>query len=247
MIIKKDGGVSLAMDISHSRPHRVYDVAPARPFDCFLASVEKVLRGIEAVNLGRDNRIKVGQGDARHLGITDESVDLVITSPPYFNAIDYMRGHKMSLVWMGHRLGDLQAIRSTNIGAEVGLCPDNHEDSVTEAVRKMGSTKGLADRQIGMLRKFAWDMYLVIRETHRVLVRNGEAFFVIGDSRLKGAFIRNSGAIVSLAESAGFEVCTITGRTIPDNRRYLPPPNRMKRDPLGLRMRREVVIGLRKP
>ena len=29
------------------------------------------------------------------------SVDLTVTSPPYLNAIDYLRGHKMSLVWMG--------------------------------------------------------------------------------------------------------------------------------------------------
>jgi DNA modification methylase len=32
--------------------------------------------------------------------IPAKSQDLVITSPPYFNAVDYPRAHRMSLCWM---------------------------------------------------------------------------------------------------------------------------------------------------
>jgi hypothetical protein len=44
-MITKSMGASLAMDISHSRPHRAYDFAPLRPFNKFLQSVDVVLRG----------------------------------------------------------------------------------------------------------------------------------------------------------------------------------------------------------
>ncbi len=246
MIIKKDNGVSLAMDISHSRPHRVYDRAPVKPFDCFLSSVEKLLYGIKAINLSNPTNITASLGDARKLRIKKESINLVITSPPYFNAIDYIRGHKMSLIWMGHKLASLKSIRNTNVGAENGLSSKNQSRAVVAALRKMGYIKRLPQRQIRMLYKFVWDMNLVIQETFRVLVPQGEAFFVIGDSNLKGTFIKNSAALISLAKSTGFDVLTITRRNIPDNRRYLPPPSVMGQDSLGLRMRKEVVIGLRK-
>lgn len=246
MIIKKDNGVSLAMDVSHSRPHRVYDTSPARPFDCFIPSVEAVLRGLKGICLDSMADITAAIGDARELRIKKGSVDLVITSPPYFNAIDYIRGHRLSLVWMGHRLSDLQSIRHTNLGAEVGLHSAKHSDPVNMALCAMGSVKRLPQRQRKMLRKFIWDMNLVVRETSRVLTPGGEAFFVIGDSNLKGTFIRNSRAVISLAKSAGLDVLSTARRKIPDNRRYLPPPNAVAKASLRLRMRTEVVIGLRK-
>lgn len=246
MIIKKDNGVSLAMDISHSRPHRVYNRAPVKPFNCFLSSVEKLLCGIKAINLKDPSRITANLGDARKLKIKKESIDLVITSPPYFNAIDYIRGHKMSLIWMGHKLANLTSIRNTNIGAEVGLPSGNQSCLITETLCKMGSIKRLSKRQIRMLSQFVWDMKLIIQEIYRVLIPRGEAYFVMGDSYLKGTFIKNSEALVCLSKSIGFDVFKITKRKIPDNRRYLPPPNMMSQDSLGLRMRREVVIGLKK-
>jgi len=42
----------------------------------------------------------------------------VLTSPPYLNAIDYLRGHRLALVWLGHELGPLKEIRANSVGAE---------------------------------------------------------------------------------------------------------------------------------
>src|SRR3546814_13429090 len=55
---------------------------------------------------------RVDLGDARDLALDARSVDAIVTSPPYLNAIDYMRGHRMSLVWLGYRLDELRTIRS---------------------------------------------------------------------------------------------------------------------------------------
>jgi hypothetical protein len=35
-------------------------------------------------------------------------VDLIFTSPPHLNAIDYLRCSKFSLVWMGHSIAALR-------------------------------------------------------------------------------------------------------------------------------------------
>lgn len=59
------------------------------------------------------------QEDARHLAsIADTSIDVVITSHPYLNAIHYLRGHRLSLVRLGYSLSELRAIRVGSIGAE---------------------------------------------------------------------------------------------------------------------------------
>ena len=42
LIITKSAGASLAMDLSHSRPHRQFETAPVKPFDKFLTAVEVI-------------------------------------------------------------------------------------------------------------------------------------------------------------------------------------------------------------
>src|ERR1700692_4430690 len=44
LIITKQAGASLAMDLSHSRPHRVFDHAPIKPLEKFIAAVHQVLK-----------------------------------------------------------------------------------------------------------------------------------------------------------------------------------------------------------
>ena len=99
LIITKKVGVSLAMDVSHSRPHRTYEKAPVNAFDRFARAIRQVIGGLPFSSERSDRpTASVDFGDARKLPIPDKSVDVVITSPPYLNAIDYIRGHKFSLI-----------------------------------------------------------------------------------------------------------------------------------------------------
>ena len=113
-IIAKSGGVSLARDLAHTRPHRVRDKKPKSAF----AEFEKRLKN----NLVDRSEAKGGRHDIRAVpaqgtGLPDGSVDLVVTSPPYANnAIDYMRAHKFSLVWLGWPIGELTDIRRGYLG-----------------------------------------------------------------------------------------------------------------------------------
>src|SRR5207247_9986914 len=107
LIIVKDKGVSLARDVSHSRPHRSYERAPVDPFVQLSKAGEQILRSLLRLpQVSKD--VHLHQADARELPTESASIDLVITSPPYLNAIDYLRGHRMSLVWMGYDLEHLR-------------------------------------------------------------------------------------------------------------------------------------------
>lgn len=248
MIITKGGGVSLAMDVSHSRPHREFEKAPFKAFSQFPIVLKAVLRAVPFKDQGRQLRAaKVNQGDARTIPLKDRSVDIVITSPPYLNAIDYMRGHKLSLVWLGKNIAKLRNIRSSNIGTE--LSNDSREDApyLAKTLSRMTSVASLQNKHKGMLARYVRDMDRVVGEIHRVLVPGGKATFVVGDSTLKGVFIRNSTAIRSLARQHGFSLRSYSKRDIPAGRRYLPPPTaRDAGSQFRARMREEIILTFSK-
>ena len=110
-----------------------------------------------------------------------EGYDAIITSPPYLNAIDYMRGHKMSLVWLGHKIGDLRDIRSENIGSEK---KPNGRDVIPHSFPRFEDVVGEPkyDNAIARYRQDAWKLLHVF---HRVLKKHGNLVMVVGDSRIR--------------------------------------------------------------
>jgi len=243
LIITKQAGASLAMDVSHSRPHKVYDMAPIAPFDGFLKAVEVVLKASPFSEMSDLPVARVKRGDARRLQITDGIFDLVITSPPYLNAIDYLRGHKFSLIWMGYSLEQIRDIRISNVGAESSTGTSTDGSYVALALRAMGATDELAPRLKGMLTRYVLDMDAVLAQISRALKRNGEAILVVGDSSIRGVFVKNSRALTLLARRNGLHLRSTRRRPLLANRRYLPPPEHRKSGSLlRARMRDEVVL-----
>ena len=246
LIITKSVGVSLAMDVSHSRPHKVYQIAPVLPFERFLSAVEHVIKNspfrANDKSKIRRNVADIRMGDARSMPIDSGSVDMIITSPPYLNAIDYLRGHKFSLVWMGYSIQYIRRLRSDNIGSELS----RHlliEKTILEAIEEMGNTRELDNRHLGMLRRYVFDMNKVLQECSRVLKKKGQAILVVGDSSLKRVFIKNSNCIVKLAANHKLHIISRVVRPIADNKRYLPPPNSLRSGKqLQARMREEVIL-----
>ncbi len=243
LIITKKAGVSLAMDVSHSRPHRKYQYAPLRAFDGFLRAVDYIIKKAPFRGDDKYPPAIVARGDARKMPLPNNSVDMVITSPPYLNAIDYLRGHKLSLVWMGYSLNSLRRIRSSNIGVERVLQKSTESPIVTGIFEKMEGVQGLDKRSQGMIKRFLYDTKLLITEVRRVLKPGGRAVFVVGDSTMRGIFVKNSLALVNIAAAENFKLVSQNIRLIPKSRRYLPPPNLEKSGvQMKKRMREEVVL-----
>jgi DNA modification methylase len=248
LIITKTIGVSLAMDVSHSRPHRSYEEAPVNAFDRFERAVNQVIGSSPFSNNNKDYLAgSMDFADARKLPIGDNSVDLVITSPPYLNAIDYMRGHKFSLIWMGHSLETLRNLRATNVGTEAVAKGEQGDTSTERIMQLMCPVNSLPNRLAGMLRRYVRDMRAVLSETKRVLRPGTKAVFVVGNCNLRETFVQNSKCIEGLAGDLGMLVSKSRSRPLPDNRRYLPPPESLSAGKaLNRRMREEVILTLLK-
>lgn len=248
LIITKSAGASRAMDLSHSRPHRAFKTGPIRPFDRFLEMVRIVAENCPESPAPSTQTPVVKRGDARRLGLPSASVDLVLTSPPYLNAIDYMRCSKFSLVWMGFSVEAIRQIRGNSVGAEAALQDASRSAWVGEVLRGLNLAPPLSSRHSGLLARYVWDMGKALNEASRVLRAGGRAVYVVGDSTIKGTFVRNSAIVSSAALASGLRVTSRHVRTLPSNRRYLPPPRAGGSSAsMDGRMRREVVVVLEKP
>ncbi|MBX7250268.1 MAG: hypothetical protein K1X35_14640 [Caulobacteraceae bacterium] len=235
IIITKEQCASLARDTSHSRPHRVAT-----------SSSYCVYRGLErSINVVR-KRLKnspptggavVGLGDARALSLEDASADAVLTSPPYLNAIDYMRGHRLSLVWLGHSLSTLRTIRSSSIGAE--RAPELGAEVHRDVKAALGDLTDLPQRHAGMVNRYVTDVVSMAKEIRRVLKPGGRTTLVVGNSCLKGVFIRNSAAVSKALELEGLTQISEEIRPLPNQSRYLPTAEGSS---LAKRMREETVL-----
>ncbi len=243
MIITKDAGVSLAMDVSHSRPHKAYDIAPVTPFVRFPLAVEQILRASHFSEGEKLPKAAIRRGDARKIPLKARTADLVITSPPYLNAIDYLRGHKLSLVWMGHSVLTLRDLRSRNIGSEKFQSPSDDLQRLKTIQKGIGSFATLPMRSQRMLLQYFHDMEGVFREISRILKRNGKAVVVVGNSTIRGIYIPNSKILAGIARKHGLHLASARTRELKENRRYLPPPaRRASGAAMQSRMNEEVIL-----
>ena len=130
---------------------------------------------------GTPGRPEIRAGDARNLHwVEDQSVQCVVTSPPYLGTYDYF----------SH-----QAIRSAVLGIEDRQSRRN----------EIGS-RSRAEEEEGPLRRWENDLRDVLNELARVCKEGADAFFVIGTSRLKKRIIENDKLMTVLAKDHGFVV-----------------------------------------
>ena len=175
--------------------------------------------------------------------VANDSVDAVLTSPPYLNAIDYMRGHRLSLIWLGHGFSELTATRSASIGSE--RRPDSPFDqtglqSIKDA---MGALSSLPNRHQGMIERYVIDLHAMVGEIARVLKVKAQATFVMGNSCLKGVYIQNSEELAQAGSMVGLKLIRKVERDLPPGSRYLPTP---ASGTLSRRMRKEVILSFSK-
>jgi len=242
IIITKDSGASLARDVSHSRPHRVRLLSDFDVRREFERSVYRLARRLEEHPPNGNAEVRVG--DARRLPeVATASVDAVITSPPYLNAIDYMRGHRLTLVWLGCRLADLRMIRGEAIGAERGSSPEANHALARTLRAGMGSLDALPKVRQRMVDRYVLDLHAMLAELWRMLKPGGRAVLVVGNSCLQGVFVHNACAATMAAEIVGFRLVDSAERELPPARRYLPPPASSMAAKLEKRMRTETVLA----
>ena len=256
-IVTKSGGVSRARDLAHTRPHRVSDKVPRRPIPLFANLVERAAAAYSGTDANAVGDRRIIDGDARSLPLPHCSIDLIVTSPPYANALDYMRAHKFSLAWLGDPIPSLTELRRKYIGSEsVGnkttAAPTAQLPATVEAVvMRVGEVDAAKSR---VLQRYFADMSASLSEMQRVLRPGSAAVIVVGPSTMRGILVPTHECLADLAEQAGLDVVGVAPRNLDRDRRMMPArnasgPSVANADATGIerRMHTEYVIGAIKP
>jgi DNA modification methylase len=245
IIVTKSGGVTLARDLAHSRPHRVASKRPRDALANFAARLARNARAVGALATARAAAV-MQRGDARALPLPAGAVHLVVTSPPYASAIDYMRAHKFALVWLGYSIGDLAALRRAYIGAEVAS--GNGEplpDRPSAAIRAVAARDA---GRAGVLRRYFADMRWALAEMYRVLVPGRAAIVVVGSSTVRGVDVQTHACLADLARAVDFDVVGVVPRPLDRDRRLMPARwGSNGASGIERRMHEEHVLGLLRP
>ena len=239
IIITKSGGVTCALDLAHTRPHKSTGKKVKSVFEEFSKKVKKITRSLSEI----PGRVEIDYANSKKLPLEDETVDLIITSPPYANnAIDYMRAHKFSLVWFGMSIKDLREIRKKYIGSE-NLINANYCDLPDLSAQIVTQLKNKNEKKGKALHKYYSEMLMVFKELYRVLKYDSGCVFVVASSNLNGINTQTHKCIAELAELTGFKTVGIGIRNLDRDRRMMPFSNKSNNSQIESRMNREYVLG----
>jgi DNA modification methylase len=271
-IITKTGGVSLAFDLAHTRPHRAkvaytasgkkiigaeHDGSESERIKFLTKNLRSAIvefrrrcvQNIQSISelSPSEHTVSLHLADARNLPVDTATVDLIVTSPPYaVNAIDYMRANKFSLVWLGYSLHQLQETRKLCVGGEsTAFYEFENLPPQTSAVVAAVSA---VDHQRGRaLWRYYSEMTQIIREMHRVLKPDRAAVVVVATSEIRHYDTQTQKCLAEIGESIGFVVPAIGVRRLDRNKRMMPAGHTVNgSSQIQKRMHEEFVIGFQK-
>ena len=122
-------------------------------------------------------KVDIKQADARNLPLDDESVDGIITSPPYSIALDYIANDAHAFRALGH---DLEEMKSEFIGV-----------------------RGRGNDRIWLYNQ---DMIKSFQEMHRVLRKGGLCAIVVGNATYQGQEVRTIEFTIRNCKGLGFRL-----------------------------------------
>ncbi|MFH0948220.1 MAG: DNA methyltransferase [Elusimicrobiota bacterium] len=142
--------------------------------------------------------LQIFNADSRNLDfISDNTVDLIITSPPYANSYDYYLYHKFRKLWLDL---DVKFAQNNEIGSR----------------REYSSLKENPEKWNNDLIKCFIEMQRVLKPSHL-------AFIVIGDSVIKKELIKIEKEISDFAPSTGFRVNEILSSDLSNHSKIFNP------------------------
>ena len=139
--------------------------------------------------------------------ITANSVDLIVTSPPYPNTTDYHLYHRFRLFWLGY---DPRELGHKEIGSH--LRHQKEANGFDFYIEEMG---------------------LCLERMKQVLRPGRYAVLVLGDGIFKGETHNTALHVGKMAKKVGFEVVGILDRTVHTTKRsFISPARRLRTENL---------------
>lgn len=182
---------------------------PPKVFPTFEKFLNRSLIGVESLQMVRGKRqSEILSGNALSVPLRNNSVDLIVTSPPYLDSVDYMYNFMLEYFWLGPRLGvetrsEYNAKRRVPIGAKnPALLTSSLPSSITHLVDM---------EQIPEYRRDAVIAYFDLMHKHfveasRILKDGARYVLVVGNSQASSGVIPVHDCLLRLAKTAGLHL-----------------------------------------
>lgn len=180
------------------------------PFKLFERRVQREIKGMrELWDNAQDVPVQIRRADATSLTklLPRESVDVVITSPPYNTAVDYYRRHTLEMYWLG--LVESADDRIELAPRYLGRAGIRETSPVLRAEFESAYVKRLIRhaRQISPAREraithYAGSMQRCLKHLARILKPSAHAVFVVGNSKWNGRRVRATRLLMELAKDS---------------------------------------------
>jgi len=156
-------------------------IRPGQPFTYFKEKLLDMVSRIKKFNeVATDCEVKVFNADARDLSfIPDNSVDLIVTSPPYPNTYDYYLYHKLRMFWLEL---DWEKAKLNEIGSR--LRHSSQKESIDSYIK---------------------DMTACFSHFSRILKPNKYFVIVIGDSIIRKKLFKGNSIVKKIASETNFD------------------------------------------
>lgn len=158
-------------------------------------------------NTGRTSfrkNIKLHRGDcvAQMQMLPEESIDLVLTSPPYYGVADYVKSQRLSYLWF-----DLPDLDNEMLGFK-------HFDALRKQEKGTRSTRHRSTSRADYI-EFISNF---LKQSHRVLREHGSLALIVGESSSRES---TTETLIDLAENLGFNMTFRKERDIVNTKRRL--------------------------
>jgi DNA modification methylase len=158
-------------------------------------------------------------GDTRRLPLESESIDLVVTSPPYGDSkttVAYGQFSKFSSLWLGLKEEIVMKVDKISLGGspiKIGNLPSESLKETVEAICKRSG-----ERSKEALWYFA-DLYECLKQLCRVLKQGkSHCCFVVGNRTIRRVQVPTDRIIAELGKTLGFKHEKTIYRRIPSKR-----------------------------
>jgi DNA modification methylase len=196
---------------------------PAR--STFFRYLERAAGDIESFSLARSPaEVSVIKGSATKLPLPASSVDLIVTSPPYLDSVDYMYNLMVEYFWLGDRFGiDTRKIFNDARRQPIGTkFPE--EKLLPEALSSQIDVPNLPNYRKSSIVSYFAQMQEHFAEASRVLKAGKKYVLVVGNSSTQTGQLPVHDALVRLAAKEGLQLVDAFGYRI--RRHYMRFPRK---------------------
>ena len=195
----------------------------------WMSEIEKIVNDLRLVRNKSFPNTRVYLGDARNISkiIRPDSVDAVITSPPYPNEKDYTRTTRLESVVLGFikNKTELREMKKTFIRSNTrGVYKDDEDDkwvvgypeiqriaeSIEKRRRQLGKNSGFEKLYGKVTKLYFGGMARHLAELRSVLRPDAQLAFVVGDQASYLRIMIHTGQLLAdIAQALGYELVRI--------------------------------------